>query len=109
SGPDVVATDGTTVFWTNDGSGTVSDGPLAMASPMAFADTNYAPAGLLVDDKYVYWAVSDGSSATNVVATPKMGGKAMMLASGAQARWLAMNSTALFWAEPARLMKVRKP
>jgi hypothetical protein len=109
-GPDIVASDGTSAFWTNDESATIFRGPLGDLSPVEIADTGYAAAGLAVDDAYVYWSAYDGASAYAVIAAPKGGGpQRITLASGVQARWLAQNGTAIFWAEDAAIFKVRKP
>jgi hypothetical protein len=108
--PDIVATGGAAAFWTNQESATIWSSPLDHAAPAMFTDTDYAPAGLVVDDTHVYWTAYNGATGNDVIAAPKTdGAKRIKLAAGVAARWLASNTAALFWTESSKVMKVKKP
>jgi hypothetical protein len=74
--PNGIATDLTTVYWTNRGSGTVQSLPLTAKkgdAPTTLAEAQLAPGAIVVDADAVYW-VSEGGSTTPsgaVVRLPK--------------------------------------
>jgi hypothetical protein len=74
--PNGIATDLTTVYWTNRGSGTVQSLPLTAKkgdAPTTLATAQLAPGAIVVDAAAVYW-VSEGGSTTPsgaVVRLPK--------------------------------------
>ena len=57
-----MAVDGTSVYWTNAGAGTVMKAPLAGGAAHTLASDQGKPYGLAVDGAAVYWVTRDGGT-----------------------------------------------
>jgi DNA-binding beta-propeller fold protein YncE len=67
--PDGIAVDGTSVYWTNSGSGTVMKVPTSGGTPTTLASGQGYPEGIVLDTASAYW--TNVSSGTVMKLTPK--------------------------------------
>ncbi len=79
SDPTYIATDGTNVYWTDLGSGTVMQEPVGGGPITMLASGQASPSGIAVSGGYVYWVDTSGGTVNKV---PVGGGTITMLASG---------------------------
>jgi hypothetical protein len=87
------------VFWTNSGSedgiGTVNKVSVEGGTPTVLASNQILPAGIAVDDRFVYWADARGDS---VLRVPIAGGEAKTIATNQAGAWnIVVTDTTLFW------------
>jgi CUB/sushi domain-containing protein len=106
-GPYAIATDGSSVYWTN-----AEDHTLAKTSTSGGAVTPLATSvlewGVATDGSYVYYATSTSPNA--MMKVPVNGGSSTLLASGQSSPvFIKVDSTSLYWtneADPGQVMKV---
>lgn len=85
--PTSIATDGTNVFWTDWGKGTVMKAPLDGGAATALVTGETKPLGIAVDGTHAYWTncyAMNGPApcAGTIRKVPKAGGAPVQLASG---------------------------
>jgi sugar lactone lactonase YvrE len=93
STPLSIAVDGTSVYWTDQGNGTVMKVPLGGGSGTKIGSSNL-PYGIAVDGTSVYWADFQGT----IMKVPLSGGNATPLASGQSGPYgIALDSQNVYW------------
>jgi sugar lactone lactonase YvrE len=95
--PQHIAVDGKSVYWANEGDGTVSKVPLGGGTPMVLAAGQKKPLGMAVDEKFIYWASRDG-----VMKASVGGGPVEVLAVVSDVLDLVADDRSLYFAVPTR-------
>ena len=104
-----MASDGTTVFWTESRPGFVKSVPAKGGPTTVIASAQMNAAAIVVDDSAIYWAVSEA-----IIAVAKGGGSPTPLVStpsNPNAQALAVDASNLYWVAAGpqgSLMKVPK-
>jgi hypothetical protein len=71
SGPQGIAVDATSVYWTNYTGGTVMKVPIGGGTPTTLATGQTLPHGIAVDATSVYWTSFTDPTGTVMSLTPK--------------------------------------
>jgi hypothetical protein len=100
--PAGIAVDGTSVYWTNYGDGTVRKVGLTGGTPVTLASVGGEPSGIVVDATSVYWTNYSigGQQGTGAVMKVGLdGGMAVCLAGGQSfPTGIAVDATRVYWA-----------
>jgi sugar lactone lactonase YvrE len=103
SGTWALATDGSNVYWADQGSGTLQSMPVGGGTSTVLDMGLIAPDGVVVDDTYVYYA--DGTNKQiqgSLLKVPKAGGARVTLATGQEGpRALALDTDNIYWTDSA--------
>jgi hypothetical protein len=92
--PGWIATDDTSVYWTNMGDGTVMRVSKTGGTPSALASGQSSPYDIVVNASTVYWTNKGGT----VMSVPSSGGDLTTLASGQSTPYgIAVDETSVYW------------
>jgi hypothetical protein len=97
-GPNDIATDGTSVYWTNS-SGTVVKVPKGGGCPVTLASNQIPCWGITLDATNVYFTDENSTDGGTVMTVPKGGGCVTALAVGANLLGIAVDSTTVYWVD----------
>jgi len=103
-----LATDGTNVYWTDQGvsnfGGLVQSVPVGGGSTVALASPVTVPVDLAIDTTNVFWSAGADPGGNAIFSVPKTGGAygtvvtAAGLGSGGDAVWVAADGVNVYWA-----------
>jgi hypothetical protein len=103
SGPWGIASDATSIYWTDSGLGRVMKVALGGGKPTTIASRQNSPMAIAVDDNNVYWTTQSGT----VMKAPLAGGPPAALASGqGNLAGIAVDATNVYWTGTGSIMKV---
>jgi hypothetical protein len=107
-----IATDGTRLFWANNGGNEIRTCTPPACTATVFA-LSPSPAHVLVDDGIVYWSENQTAGAIAWCPTSGCGTAPRILISGQKnALWVAADKTAIYWTNSysgGQVMKIAKP
>lgn len=93
--PAHLAVDGTSVYWTNEGDGTVMKIGVQGGTPVVLASKQRRPMDIVVDATHVYWANFAGGT---IMRLPKEGGNPTVLVRAQRMpKDLSLDASSVYW------------
>lgn len=93
-----IAVDSTSVYWTDDSSGTVNKVPIQGGTPTTLASGEMEPAFLALDSTSLYWIAGD-SNGGFVKKVPLAGGTVTTLATTRGVAGIALDAQNVYWTD----------
>ncbi len=101
SGPEFIAVDPTSVYWTNETGGTIMKSPVGGGAATTLASGQSGPEFIAVDATSVYWTTENGLT---VAKAPLAGGPPTTLSSGKKALGIAVSGS-VYWTTGNQVLK----